>query len=151
MEFRSALRELGGPLGGPLTGALSTLQPQDVMWFSDWADALEVALWDLPLGIDVVLNAWLSRVGQVVRFDDIVLYRVVRNLGENSDLRARWIEALVPVATNLSDFSLIESLILTLRRDSARYPMLLAAATALAPGSSQMQRVLRNCGLATPV
>ena len=149
-EFRRALGELGGPLGGPLTDALCALQPPDVMWFPDWPDALEVALRDLPLGVEVVLGTWLGRVGQVVRFDDVVLYRIVRHLRENSDLRTRWVETLVPVATKLNDFSLIESLILTLRGHASSYPSLVAAATALAEGSNQVGRVLRNSGLRSP-
>ena len=103
----------------------------------------------MPFGINFVLEAWLRRAGQNVRFDDVVLYRFARHL-ESNDLRARWVETLIPVATELNDFSLIESLILTLGSDAARYPTLVAAAVALAAGSHQMQRVLRNSGLPSP-
>jgi hypothetical protein len=114
------------------------------MWFTDWADAVEVALRDLPLHVEVVLDAWLRRVGNVVRFDDVMLYRIVRHLRQDSIVRARWVEALIPVATRLNDFSLVESLLLTLRSDATKCPELLAAATALARESNQMRRVLRN-------
>ena len=147
-EYRRALARLAGPLGGPLTKALCVLEPRAAMRFSSWDDALEIALRDLPFGLSIVLDAWLPRVGQVVRFDDVVFYRIVRHL-RSSDVRNQWIEVLVPLAIERNDFSLIESLLLTLRRDAVRFPALVATATTLAERSDQMSRVLRNCGLSS--
>jgi hypothetical protein len=85
-----------------------------------------------------------------LRFDDVVLYRIVRALDESSQQRELWVRAAIPYALLQRDHSLIETLLLVLGRGCVRFPELVAAAEDVARDSRQMTRVLRNVG-ASPV
>jgi hypothetical protein len=117
-----------------------------------WEGALEVAVRDLPIGSTVrtVLERWLTQVGRYPRFDDVVLYRIVRCLPNGDSLRQAWVRAAIPVAVELRDTSLVETLLLLLRGKAIEFPELLAVGVELSNGSTQLQRVLKNaCGIAT--
>ena len=117
-------------------------------WFKypSWEEALEVAIRDLPIGshVETVLNAWLPRVGSSPRFDDVVLYRIVRALPEDNSVREAWILAAVPGAVATRDHSLVETLLLVLGSAASRFPELIGVASELATDSKQMRRVLQN-------
>jgi hypothetical protein len=148
--YRKALRRLAGPLGGPLCDALCQLSPSDLIKLPGWDDALEVAIRDLPIAAQVtsVLSAWLLNVGRFSRFDDVVLYRIVRDLPASHEQRDRWLLAAVPNAVKERDESLIETLLLILRSRCVQFPELIVAAKEIAKSSKQMRRVLRNVGVA---
>ena len=145
-EYRAALAQLAGPLGGPLCDALCTLSPDELTRFPRWDEALEVAIGDIPLGLQVeaVLNAWLPRVGLRPEFDDVVLFRIVRSLSDGSPTRRNWVRAAVPGAVKTKNHSLIETLVLVLGPGANRFPELITVASELAIESKQMSRVLRN-------
>jgi hypothetical protein len=148
-EYRAALRQLAGPLGGPLCDALSAVSPAELTCVPHWEEALEVAIRDLPIGsqVEAVLGAWLPHVGLTPRFDDVVLYRIVRSLGQSSSIRESWIRAAIPCATRTRDHSLVETLLLVLGPSVSRFPELVVVASELATDSKQMHRVLKNvCG-----
>jgi hypothetical protein len=113
-----------------------------------WDEALEVAIRDLPVRnhVETVLNAWLARVGSSPRFDDVVLYRIVRVLPKGNSVREAWILAAVPGAVATQDHSLVETLLLVLGPDAGRFPELVGVASELATDSKQMRRVLRSVG-----
>jgi len=148
-EYRLALRDLGGPVGERLCDALCELSPAELVELPNWAGALEIAVRDLPMGtqVEAVLRAWLPRIGEVVPFDDVVLFRIVRCLRETGGLREEWIRAAIPVAVRTKDHSLVETLLLVMRPEAARSPELVAVAQQLAVHSKQMRRVLRNVGV----
>ena len=152
MYFRSALRAAGGELGGPLLEALANLDLDELMSLPDWDGALETAVGDLPLPGQAMtlLDSWLGRAEEYIRFFDVVLYRLVRHLPEDHPVRERWIARGISLALQTGNFSLVESLILTLRGNAVQHEELLDLARQLAARSQQMQRVLRNaCNIET--
>jgi len=147
MEFRSALREIRGDLGGPLADALAVLVDADeLMSLPGWESGLEIAVRDLPLPRQAtsVLECWLSRSDQNLRFFDFVLYRFVRYLPDDQPIKTRYVSKAISLANETLDFSLVESLILTLRHAALAHNDLIAIAKAFATKSAQMRRVLRN-------
>jgi hypothetical protein len=133
--------------------ALSELESPDLVVVPGWEGALEIALRELPIAGQVagVLGVWIPRVGQNPRFDDVVLFRVVRYMRGDIPARDQWIRATVLVAVATSDFSLIETLLLTLRERAHQFPDLVRTATAIGSDSAQMRSVLRNaCGIVLP-
>lgn len=145
-KFRSALRQVGGELGGPLADALADVNLDELTSLPKWAEAIEIAIRDLPLpGQSIsLLEHWLARANENIRFFDIVLYKIVRYLPEEHPIRAQWISKGIVFAVETRDFSLVESLILTLRGKAVLHEELMHLANQFAARSKQMQRVLRN-------
>ena len=129
-----------------LFNALSNVNLDELTCLPKWESALEIAVRDLPLPGQAasLLESWLERSYLNLRFFDVVLYNLVRYLPEGHSVREKWIERGVSLATQTSDFSLVESLILTLRKNALRYDQLMALGKRFAKQSRQMQRVLRN-------
>lgn len=142
-EFRFALREVGGELGGPLADALADVSLDELTSLPKWDGAVEIAVRDLPFS-GSVLECWLARADENLRFFDFVLYKLVRYLPEGHPLRTKWVTQALSLATQTRDFSLTESLILTLRESAFAHNDLIEIAKELARESSQMRRVLRN-------
>lgn len=145
-EFRAALDRLAGEQGDALADALMQLDPDSFVQLRNWAPALEIAFGALAQASqqDAVLSAWLPKAGQCPRFDDVVLFRLLRWRSKNNEVVAKWLAALIPYAVSHRDASLVESLLLVLRRSAALHPELVRVATELAAGSRQMRRVLNN-------
>lgn len=145
-EFRSALQELGGEMGGPLADALAEVSLDELTSLPGWDGALEIAVRDLPLPgqASSLLESWLMRGDQNLRFFDFILYRLVRYLPEGHPVRSKWVTKALSIATQTRDFSLVESLILTLRDRALAHNALMDIAKAFAATSAQMRRVLRN-------
>ena len=112
----------------------------------NWEDAIQIAVRDLPLHIQAtaLFETWLERAHQNLRSFDVVLYRLVRYLPESHPVRLKWIAKGVSLAEQTNDFSLVESLILTLRKNALQYSKIMSLAKEFAKESKQMQRVLRN-------
>lgn len=146
MNYRSALREVGGMLGDDLADALAEVNLDELTSLPKWEGALEIAVRDLPLPGQAtsLLESWLERANQNLRFFDGVLYRLVRYLPKDHPVRIKWLIAGISLAVQTCDFSLVESLIPTLRQNSLQYDQLLAIAKSFAKESVQMRRVLRN-------
>lgn len=145
-EFRSALRQVGGEFGGLLANALAEVNLDELTSLPKWHDAIEIAVRDLPLlgQVTSLLEHWLGRANSNVRFFDVVLYKLVRYLPEEHPVRVEWIAEGIALAVETRDFSLVESLILTLRSNAVQHDRLMHLAKKLAIESKQMQRVLRN-------
>jgi len=121
------------------------------MGLPGWQGALEIAVGDLSFGAAIVLEAWLKQAGRNLRFDDVVLFRLVRRLSEGHPLRESWVRTLLPLAIERRDASLVESLLLVLGKRSFDFPELLPAAVELSRSYGRMERVLLNaCGIAVP-
>jgi hypothetical protein len=151
-DFRSALRAAGSKLGGPLADALVNVDLVELVSLPKWDDAIEVAFRDLPLpGLATsLLESWLHRAEENIRFFDFVLYKLVRYLPEEQPVRAQWIAKGIALAIKTEDFSLVESLILSLRGKALQYEQLMRLAKQFAKNSKQMRRVLRNtCNIDT--
>ncbi len=149
-EYRQELRKLGGDLGGNLANALSELNPTELTEILNWQDALLLALMNLSISGQLVgvLDAWLPKINDDISFTDFVLYKVVRRLPTGHETRNRWIDNCSSLAISSKSFSLIESLILVLGRNSLEHQELIDLAKGYAKHSNQMRRVLRNvCGL----
>ena len=145
-EYRTALQELSGPLGGGLADALADINLQEISLLPNWQDALLVAIMDLPIAqqVDGVLEAWLPKMSDHVAFADLILYKIVRHMGKDNETRNNWIERCIDIVINSRNFSLIESLLLVLRREAWNYQKLIAIAKEYSYSSAQMDRVLRN-------
>jgi predicted nucleotidyltransferase len=145
-QFRFALFEVGGDWGGPLVNALSNVDLDELTSIPHWDDAIEIAVRDLPLPgqASALLEAWLERADGNIRFFDSVLYKLVRYLPEENSVRGQWIAKGIALAEKTRDFSLVESLMLTLRGKAVQHEQLMTLAKQLAVESKQMQRVLRN-------
>lgn len=144
--FRAALRAIGGELGGPLADALVNVNMDELTSLPKWDDAIEIAVRDLPLPGQAtsLLESWLPRADENIRFFDVVLYKLVRYLPEEHPVREKWIAKGIALAAQSEDFSLVESMILTLRAKSVQHEQLIILAKQFAAESRQMQRVLRN-------
>lgn len=145
-EYRNALRELSGPLGGGLADALVDIDLQEISLLSNWQDALLVAIMDLPISqqLEGVLAAWLPKISDHVALADLILYKIIRYMRKDNATRNNWIERCMDIAINSRNFSLIESLLLVLRRDAWDNPKLIAIAKKYAKADVQMERALRN-------
>ena len=145
-EYRDALKELSGPLGGRLADALADIDLQEISLLPNWQDALLVAVMDLPLSqqVEGVLEAWLPKISDHVALADLILYKIVRYMRKDNVTRNNWIERCIDIAINSRNFSLIESLLLVLRREVWNYRKLIAIAKEYSHSSAQMDRVLRN-------
>jgi hypothetical protein len=151
-DFRSALCAIGGELGGPLADVLADVNVAELTSLAKWDDAIEIAVRDLPLPSQAtsLLESWLSRAEENVRFFDVVLYKLVRYLPEEHPVRAQWIANGIAFAVQTGDFSLVESLILPLRGKAVQHEQLMRLAKQFAAESKQMKRVLRNaCNVET--
>ena len=121
-KFLELLRRIEGHRRVVLREALCAVVPEQLTQLPNWADALQVAVRRVAGHRDAILEAWLARVGRDVRFDDVVLFRVVRQCARESLLRKQWIDALIPIAMRTRDASLTESLVLLLHGDLKRFP-----------------------------
>lgn len=152
-DFRSALREISGELGGPLVDALADLNLNELTSYAKWDDAIVIAVRTLPLSSQVIslLEAWLSRAIENVRFFDVVLFKFVRHLPEKYTIKEQWITKGISIAVRTKDFSLTESLILILRDKAVQHEQLIQLAKQFAADSKQMRRVLKNaCKITEP-
>ncbi len=145
-EYRTALKELSGPLGGGLEDALSDIDLQEISLLPNWQDALIIAITDLPLlqQAEDVLEAWLPKISDHVALADLILYKIVRYMRKDNATRNNWIKRCIDIAINSRNFSLIESLLLVLRREAWNHRKLIAIAKEYSYSSAQMDRVLRN-------
>lgn len=152
-EYRNSLKNLAGPLGGGLANALAEINPQELFSIPDWQDALLVAIIDLPISLQVegILKAWLLKATDNIIFADFALYKIVRYLPADNEIRNKWIENCMAMALSTKNFSLIESLMLVLQHNALNYPDLITIAKEYAKSSAQMRRVLHNaCNLNVP-
>ena len=75
----------------------------------------------------------------------------MRPLPLKNPVRERWIATGTALALQSGDFSLVESLILTLRSEAVKNRELMSLALEIAVGSKQMRRALRNACNLEPV
>ena len=151
-DFRAALHTIGGQLGGPLADALGSVSLRELTSLPHWSGAIELAVRELPLPgqMTSLLESWLDRSDENIRFFDVVLYKLVRHLTKGHPLRERWIAKGIALAVQTRDFSLVESLVLMLRGRAVQHRQLVDLAKEFAAESTQMQRVLRNaCNMET--
>lgn len=152
-EYRNSLKDLAGSLGGGLANALAEINPHELISIPDWQDALRVAIIDLPISLQVegVLKSWLPKITDNIFFADFALYKIVRYLPPDNEIRNKWIELCMSMALNTKNFSLIESLLLVLRHKALDHPDIILIATEYAKTSAQMRRALHNaCNLNVP-
>ena len=145
-EYRNALRELSGSMGGGLADALADIDLQEISLLPNWQDALLVAIMDLSFSqqIEGVLDSWLPKISDHIVLADLILYKMVRYMRKDNATRNKWIECCIDIAINSRNFSLIESLLLVLRREAWNYRKLIAIAKEYSYSSAQMDRALRN-------
>lgn len=149
-EYRKALRQLGGEAGGGLANALAELSPSELAKEPGWQDALLIAIRDLPFSLQLegVLEAWLPKIREDILFSDFVLFKIVKYVPVESDIRKQWISECILLAQESRRFSLIESLLLVFGKDGLHHTELIDIAKEYARSSKQMRRVLRNaCGI----
>ncbi len=145
-EFREALATFAGEDRSRLVTALATMDLAD--WFdvhnADGAIRMSLgALGSLEL-VNVVLEAWLPRLGDQIRIADVVLNRVVRPRREALAVAERWIDAAADLAVRVEDPVLLEHLIFTLREDFVRRPDLVATARRLRKGAPALHKALQR-------
>ena len=149
-DYRKALRNLGEVAEGGLAAALADLNPSQLVKENNWQDALLVAVIDLPLShqLEDIIKAWLAKFNDDIGFADFVLFKIIPCLSTQSAIRQEWINKSIALAKDTRNFSLIESLLLILKKDSLENPELIETAKDYAKTSRQMKRVLRNsCGI----
>ena len=146
LEYRNELKKLSGDLGGGLSNALSDLDPNEITEIDNWADALIVAFIDLPFSLQAegILKSWYPKIRVNINFTDLVLFKIVRCFPKENEVRKKWISECISIALEKKDFSLVESLILLLGKDTFNYPELLELGKKFAATSDQMKRVLLN-------
>lgn len=143
-RYVDALKGLSGIAGGPLVDSMSNIDFDDLKAIHGWRDALLIAAMVTP-NLEPVLRSWLPRAIEDIRIVDGILFEIVRRYYGKSDIREQWESAGTALALETGDFSLTESLILTMR--SSAPEELQSLARNHAESSAQMKRVLWNCGL----
>jgi hypothetical protein len=150
LKYRQVLRQLGEQIEGGIADALADLNPSEIVKEHNWQGALLIAIMELPyqFQLENVIKAWLPKFYDDLNFSDFVLYKIVTRLSEDSHVRKEWIYKCISLAEDNKSFSLIESLLLILKKDSLKRPELVAIAKGYAESFSQMRKVLRNvCGI----
>jgi hypothetical protein len=145
-QYRTEIKRLASDDGAPLAEALRSIAPIRLVTCRDWEDGLVIAFDSLPTAQqgESVLRSWLAQAGQSPRFDDVVLFRILRFTSRYAGIRELWIDAAIPDAVRRKDESLLETLLLVLGRSASKHEDLVRAASEIAVGSAQMRRVLRN-------
>jgi len=145
-EYRNELKKLSGDLGGELSNALSDVDPNEITKIDNWRGALTIAFIDLPFSLqtEAILESWFSKIRANIDFTDLVLFKIVKYFPSEHQIRKKWISECINIALEKKYFSLVESLILVLGKDTFNYPELLELGKELAASSDQMKRVLLN-------
>jgi hypothetical protein len=150
-DYLQALKQLRGESGGDgLAKALAALSPSELTKQHEWKNALWIAIRNMttPLQLRAIVKAWIPKFYGNLYFSDIVLYKIIRYLPKGDAIRKEWTDKCILLAKDTKDFSLVESLLLVLRKASFEHPELIEIAKEHAKSSSQMRRVLRNaCGI----
>ncbi len=146
LEYRNQLKKLSGKLGGQLSNALSELDPNEITKIDNWRGALEIAFIDLPFSLQAegLLESWFKSIRENIDFTDFVLFKIINCFPSENQIRKRWISECLNIALEKKYFSLVESLILVLGKDTLKYPELLELSKEFAASSNQMKRVLLN-------
>jgi hypothetical protein len=146
-EYRQHLRDLRDidcALSEGLVEALSSLNPAELTKIDRWRNPLLVAIIDLNWQREQILEAWLPKIRDEIAFTDFVLFKIIRNCSEESNVIKEWIKACLVLAKEANSFSLTESLLLVLGKSSLDHAELIEQAKEFAKTSHQMRRVLRN-------
>ena len=144
-HFRSELQRLDNELGGLLADAISEVNLDELTSIPEWNDAIWIALRELPLPrANSVLDYWLVRSKDDLRLFDVILYKLVRFLPEEHPSRVQWIGKGIALAVETRDYSLTESLLLTLRDKAVQHEQLMHLAMQIATTSEEMQRILQK-------
>jgi hypothetical protein len=149
LKFRQAFRQLGEQIVGGFANALADLTPSEIVKERRWQGALLIAIMELPyqFQLESLIQAWLPKVNDSLKFSDFTLYKIVTRLSKESPVRKEWINKCIALAKDDKDFSLIESLLLVLKGASLEHPDLIAIARGH-QSSNQMRKILRNvCGI----
>ena len=74
------------------------------------------------------MEAWLPKISDNIALADLILYKIVRYMRKDNAIRNNWIDRCIDIAINSRNFSLIESLLLVLKREAWNYRKLIAIA-----------------------
>ncbi len=148
-DFRRRLEQLAGGTGFGLVEPLCSLEVRNYTRLRDWDDCLQMAFMHLPLPEqrEKILEAWLEKVNDNIRFADVVIFYIVRSLPSKMKVQKSWIEACASLACRSEDESLVESLAWTLRSDISKHPDLFQIAKALSASSFKVRRALGEAGV----
>ncbi|MDO9528977.1 MAG: uracil-DNA glycosylase family protein [Syntrophales bacterium] len=149
-DYRQVLKQLEREADGGLPGALAALNPSELTLERNWKAALHIAVSDFLSSIQVesILKAWWPKFHEDIAFSDFVLYKILRYAPKRNDIRQKWLDACIILAKDNRSFSLIESLLLVLRKAAFEHAEIIEIAKEYAKSSGQMRRVLRNaCGI----
>lgn len=91
-----------------------------------------------------ILESWFSKIRVNIDFTDMVLFKIIKCFPPENQIRKKWISECIIIALEKNYFSLVESLILVLGKDTLKYPELLEIGKEFAISSDQMKRVLLN-------
>ena len=141
-------RSLAGGAGFGLVEPLCSLEVSSYTRLRDWDDCLQMAFMHLPFPgqREKILEAWLEKVNDSIRFADVVLFYILRALPSKMKVRESWIEACASLACRSKDESLVESLAWTLRSDISERPGLFQVAKELSASSFKVRRALGDAG-----
>ena len=148
-DYQQALMKIGGKLGGPLADELSSLDLKEITRVPGWRNALVIALIDIPLQREVVLNAWIGKAQDSdIEFLDLVLYKIVRYLPADDMARNQWVSYCANLAIKTRNLSLVESLVFVLKNEILSMPDFLKVSSELAKSSEKIQKALQiSCTL----
>ncbi|MCK5706218.1 MAG: hypothetical protein KAI43_01100 [Candidatus Aureabacteria bacterium] len=153
LEYHNELKKLSGELGGQLSNALSELDPNEITKIENWCDALTIAFIDLHFSLQVesILESWFKKIKVNINFTDFVLFNIIKCFPSDNQIHKKWVSECINIALEKNCFSLVESLILVLGKDTLKNPELLELGKEFASSSDQMKRVLLNaCNIRLP-
>lgn len=94
-----------------------------------------------------VLQQWLESPLDDVRFVDVVIFYLIRNGHGHAPIGVSWINAAVALAERTKDWSLVETLVWTLRKSISDYPSAANLARELSQQSPSILKALNETSL----
>lgn len=168
------LRDFVTPIGethGEPASAFENAWPQEIFSRRSTQEQLAKELLDLPISEFVklqyreghlrmafyamrdpdlqssVLQRWLESLLDDVRFVDVVIFHLIRHGHPHTPTWDAWIKATVALAERTRDWSLVESLVWTLRQSIADYPSFANLARELGQQSPSIAKALNETSI----
>ena len=91
-----------------------------------------------------VLESWYPKISHYVRLADVVLYYLIKNFSKESEIRKLWIDKCIDMAIKFEDESLVESLILVLKKDMKKNNTIYTLANNMSVNSIKIKKVLKK-------
>ena len=149
-RFREELRKLSEEYGGSIANVLCASNLDDLRMFTNWDDAVHVALNEIneASDMDKVLKTWIQGLNSNIMLADLILYYFVRRgaifAPMSTAVLKEWTDECKKLAVNSKNESLLESLIFTLGKEIYDDQELMETIKTASKDSVKIQRALQK-------